>query len=394
MSEIELSFKQQTRTKLMDYAEANTDEGLKRRMLNLIDAGFIEFCDVDEIIKEKPEECTEKRNNFGLGILDDNRDLMVRDIQSNPDIIAGVLKTDTTGMFVGSSKSYKTWHLIRLGLCVAHGLPWFASATRKSKVLFVNPELIPNEFLGRVKSVAQTLNIEHFDSTSFNSLSLHKKFIKPDDLIGAIENLVTRDKYELVILDSLYRLYGERTDENSNADMLRLLQRMEKMISNPNSAIIFSHHSPKGEQGNKRSIDVAAGGGALGRFVATCITTRILEEDENRYSLEFTSRYHKRKDSIGLIMDGHRAMVDTSFNKSELNSNNRYNNQAILNILAEKSYGVTELQKEVKERIGMSRSAFYDTYWPAVQDVEGVQSDSGKYRYVRPAPELSPATNN
>src|SRR6202020_2274231 len=107
--------------------------------------------------------------------------------------------------------------------------------------------------------------------------------------------------------------------ENSNSDMLRLLQRMEKMISNPNSAIIFSHHSPKGEQSNKRSIDVAAGGGALGRFVATCITTRIIDEDENRYSLEFTSRYHKRKDCIGLIMDGPKAMVDNSFNKSELN---------------------------------------------------------------------------
>jgi len=101
--------------------------------------------------------------------------------------------------------------------------------------------------------------------------------------MDAIENIVTRDKYELVILDSLYRLYGPRTDENSNADMLRLLTRMEKMISNPNSAIIFSHHSPKGDQTGKRSIDVAAGGGALGRFVATCITTRIVDEDAKRY---------------------------------------------------------------------------------------------------------------
>src|SRR5260221_684362 len=295
-------------------------------------------------------------------------------------------------MFVGASKSYKTWHLIRLGLCVAHGLPWFGSATQKCKVLFVNPELMPNEFQARVKSVARELGIEHLDYVNFKSLSLHKRYVAPDALMDAIENIVTRDKYELVILDSLYRLYGPRTDENSNSDMLRLLTRMEKMISNPNSAIIFSHQSPKGDQAGKRSIDVAAGGGALGRFVATCITTRIIDEDAKRFSLEFTSRYHRRKDSVGLVMDGPKAGLDNNFNKSELNGNNRYNNQAILNILAAESHTATELQKEVKEQTGMSRSTFYDNYWPAIQELDGVTCIDGKFSYANPDDQISIST--
>ena len=379
--ELHDSFLQQARTKLIHYAEAHTLEGLKQRLLNLIDEGKIEFSDVDDICDEKPQACTSTSHNFGLGDLDDNRDLLIRDIKTNPDIIAGVLKTDTTGMFVGASKSYKTWHLIRLGLCVAHGLPWFGCATTKCKVLLVNPELMPNEFQARLKSVARELGIDHLDHATFKTLSLHKKFIKPDDLMNAIENIVTREKYELVILDSLYRLYGPRTDENSNADMLRLLTRMEKMISSPNSAIVFSHHSPKGSQEGKRSIDVAAGCGALGRFVATCITTRIVEEEKKRYSLEFTSRYHRRKDSVGLIMDGPKAIVDNAFNKSELNGNNKYNNQAILTILASKSYTAKELQKEVNEQTGMSRTTFYDKYWPDVQKVNGVTCKKGKFTY-------------
>jgi len=389
--ELEESILQQARTKLIHYADAHTLDGLKLRLLNLIDAGFIEYTDVDEICKVKPLDCPHTSHNFGLGELDDNRDLLIRNIHTNPDIIAGVLKTDTTGMFIGPSKSYKTWHLIRLGLCVAHGLPWFGSATLKCKVLLVNPELIPNEFQLRVRSVARELNIEHLDNVNFKTISLHKRYLPPDELMDAIENIVTRDKYELVILDSLYRLYGPRTDENSNADMLRLLTRMEKMISNPNSAIIFSHHSPKGDQSGKRSIDVAAGGGALGRFVATCITTRIIEEEARRFSLEFTSRYHRRKDSVGLVMDGARAVLDDGFNQTELNGNNHYNNQAILNLLSQTKYTPSQLQKVVKEQTGMSKSTFYDNYWPAIQKLAGVTSVGGKYSYSSPTA-TNPAT--
>ena len=109
--DLEASFLRQSRTKLINYADAHTDQGLKQRLLNLIDSGLIDFTDVDSICSANPEQCPTNSNNFGLGDLDDNHDLLMRDIRSNPDIIAGVLKTDTTGMFIGPSKSYKTWHL-------------------------------------------------------------------------------------------------------------------------------------------------------------------------------------------------------------------------------------------------------------------------------------------
>ena len=381
--ELHESFLQQTRNKLIHYAEVHGEDGLRKRMLNLIDNDFIDGMDVDEIVRIDPDECNHVSSNFGLGDMDDNRDLTIRNILSNDDIISGVLKSDTAGMFVGASKSYKTWHMIRMGLCVAHGLPWFGSATRKSKVLFINPELVSNEFQLRVQSVAKELNIGQFDSTNFHSLSLHKRYVTPDELMDGIEKIVKRDKYELVILDSLYRLYGRGTDENSNADMLRLMTRMEKMISNPHSAIVFSHHTPKGSQEGKRSIDMAAGGG-LGRFVATCITTRILDEDKNRYSLEYTLRYHPPKKCVSIIAIGPKAELDVAFNRSELTGSNRYNNQTILEILAGGSYTASGLQKEVHQQTGMSRTAFYDNYWPVVKEMQGVTCTAGHFTYAQP----------
>ena len=131
---IEKEFRADSCRKIVDYAEANGSKAMRDRLIQLVEEGLMEGMDVEIFCSQKPNELAETRFNFGLGELDDHRDLMVRDIQSNPDIIAGVLKSDTTGMFVGASKSYKTWHLIRLALCIAHGIDWFGCKTKKSKV--------------------------------------------------------------------------------------------------------------------------------------------------------------------------------------------------------------------------------------------------------------------
>jgi len=70
--------------------------------------------------------------------------------------------------------------------------------------------------------------------------------------------------------------------------------------------------------------------------------------------------------------------VDTAYNKSELNGDNRYNNQAILNMLAGKSYTATELQAEVKALTGMSRSTFYDSYPERFRRVSYRDPETGK----------------
>jgi len=175
--------------------------------------------------------------------------------------------------------------------------------------------------------------------------------------------------------------------------MIKLMLKLEDMCGLEGVTVIFSHHTPKGNQEGRRTIDMAAGAGALGRFVDTALVTRNLD-DNHRFSLQIVYRYGKAPDVVGLIMTGPNACLDPEFNKAEITTAGKYSNGPILSILAEKPIRVKELQEAVEAKTGMSRSTFTSTYWPAVKDVPGVtQDDEGLWTYVKPIPETITATS-
>jgi hypothetical protein len=305
-----------------------------------------------------------------------------------PSLVTGAIKVGSVAMFVGGSKSYKTWHLARLGLCISQGIPWFGFTTRKSKVLMVNPELIANEFQIRIGKLADTISIskDKIDG-NFCSWSLRRKKFDPDNLVELIKKKIVAEKIEVVLLDSLYRLYGERTDENSNSDMMKLMLKLEDLCCLDGVSVIFSHHTPKGSQDGKRVIDVAAGAGALGRFVDTAIVTTAIDEEPvdgfQRFGLRIVYRYDSAPKPMGLIMNGPRADIDYDFNKAELQPNNKFNNSTILNVLKEAPATYGELLAKVKTLTGMSDASF-KRYWKAVKEIPGVTEFEGKWRYQSP----------
>ncbi|HUV08989.1 MAG TPA: AAA family ATPase, partial [Spirochaetia bacterium] len=105
-----------------------------------------------------------------------------------------------------------------------------------------------------------------------------------DDLI-----LLRAWKPSVVILDSLYRFYGEGMDENSNADMAQICNTVDMYARMLDAAIILIHHNAKGLQANKSITDVGAGGGALVRGVDSHMILRE-HEDENHFVLEAAAR--------------------------------------------------------------------------------------------------------
>ena len=60
-----------------------------------------------------------------------------------PEIIAGILHQGGKMAFGGGSKSFKTWTLLEMAICIATGSPWLGFATTLSNVLYLNFEL-PN----------------------------------------------------------------------------------------------------------------------------------------------------------------------------------------------------------------------------------------------------------
>lgn len=53
-------------------------------------------------------------------------------------LIAGVMRQGDNMILGFSSKSYKTFTLLDLGLSVAHGIPWIGFDTAKGRGLFIN----------------------------------------------------------------------------------------------------------------------------------------------------------------------------------------------------------------------------------------------------------------
>ena len=78
-------------------------------------------------------------------MIEDAYHLCAREIALPPELIQGLLHWGSKLLLGGASKSYKTWMLLLLALCIAYGLPWLGYQTAQARVLFVisksNPRL-------------------------------------------------------------------------------------------------------------------------------------------------------------------------------------------------------------------------------------------------------------
>jgi RecA-family ATPase len=86
-------------------------------------------------------------------------------------LVAGLIRKRSVVMFASSSKSYKTWMLLHLALCVAQGEPWLGRTVTKGRVLFLNFELTDAELQSRLKPVALTMGVGD-DATNFDICTL------------------------------------------------------------------------------------------------------------------------------------------------------------------------------------------------------------------------------
>jgi RecA-family ATPase len=157
-------------------------------------------------------------------------------------------------------------------------------------VLYLNPELIRQEYLIRLQAIAKELNVD--TNHNFRSITLYRTDLGPSKILESLGRCLDKDGFEVIIIDSIYRLYTDDVDENSNSDVARFLGEVNKMAAKSGASVIFSHHSTKGDSSGKDSIDIASGAGSFGRWVDTAISTlRVGEEGDNKYCMKFNVRY-------------------------------------------------------------------------------------------------------
>lgn len=190
-------------------------------------------------------------------------DFMENPPEVPPELIGGVLHQGSKMILAGSSKTYKTWILLHMGLSVAHGRGWWGFPTAKTKVLYVNFELKPFSVCKRLADLAMAMGVTPA-SNRFHIWNLrgHSKNLGDlkDQLIRAAEEMGCG----LIILDPIYKLLGIR-EENSNTQITQMLNELDEICEQTGAALIFGHHFSKGNQSGKLSIDRASGAGAWAR---------------------------------------------------------------------------------------------------------------------------------
>jgi len=212
-----------------------------------------------------------------------------------------VLALGEVGVLGSASKLGKTWSVIDAALAVATGRNWMSHfACKPGRVLYVNMELGGRAFIRRTEMLMVKRGLKAAEIMP-NIRVLHLRNTR----IGAIEELGDEiakrgEHFDLVILDPLYKLLGNR-EENSNGDMGELMQAIrERFCNGDKTAVMLVHHFPKGDMSKRQSLDKFAGAGAIARDADTLIT--ITPEGET-FRLEYTTRDYKAGCPLELKMD-------------------------------------------------------------------------------------------
>ena len=201
----------------------------------------------------------------------DVADFMATRIQEPPQLIEGVLHQGAKLVVGGGSKSFKTWTLLALALAIAYGLRWLGVKCSRSKVLYCNFELSGFSIQRRLEALAKALRIT-LEPGWMEVWNLRGYSASHDILLPGITGHIADKCYGLVILDPIYKLYGDGTDENSARDVGSLMRSIERMTVDTGAAVAYGAHFAKGSASQKAAIDRISGSGVFAREPDSLIT--------------------------------------------------------------------------------------------------------------------------
>jgi len=181
-----------------------------------------------------------------------------------PQLIDGILFRGAKMIIAGPSKSRKTWNLTDLAISVALGRPWCGFATRASTVLYVNLEIARFSYRKRIRFICEGRGLPATDLGRFQVWNRRGKDNEIAQLSARLRRQAARVGAELIIIDPIYKTYGER-EENSNTEMAQVLNELEKLAQDTGAAVLIAAHFPKGNLTGRDAIDRVAGASVFGR---------------------------------------------------------------------------------------------------------------------------------
>jgi len=201
-------------------------------------------------------------------------------------LIEGMLHQGEKMVLAGTSKSFKTWSLVDLGLSVAAGKFWWGRKTVQGTVLYINFEIQDYFIRERSTMVAKSKGVIE-EKKNFHLWNLRghaADFALLRDRIATTAG----SAYGLIIIDPIYKLLGDR-DENKAGDIARMLNEFEKLAVMTGSAVVFGHHYSKGNQAAKDPMDRMGGSGVFARDPDTLINLT-KHQQEGAFTVECQTR--------------------------------------------------------------------------------------------------------
>ncbi|MCC5805456.1 MAG: AAA family ATPase [Opitutales bacterium] len=220
------------------------------------------------------EDGAEDAGHWGVDALD----LIETYPDYRPEVVAGLIREGEVCNIIAAPKTGKSWLVLDMALSVATGRAWLGRETCSAPVLMVDAELHGETLAQRLKSVTRALNIV---------LPRGGVIVKPmrgkaAPLVCLAHNIIAGAKRagaKLIVIDALYRFWGEHQSENDNAAVTQVFNISDEIAEAAGAAVIVVHHSSKGNQAGKAVTDGGSGAGAISRAADTHVFLREHEED-------------------------------------------------------------------------------------------------------------------
>jgi hypothetical protein len=144
-----------------------------------------------------------------------------------PEIIEGILHQGSKMALGGGSKSFKTWTLIELSICIATGREWLGFATTQGRVLYLNFELPAFSIEKRIREIREAMGIADTGG-NLTLWNLRGHAAEAATILPIISREAKRHGFALMVLDPLYKLQGER-EENATHHMAAIMNTIERV---------------------------------------------------------------------------------------------------------------------------------------------------------------------
>lgn len=206
------------------------------------------------------------------------------EIEPRPWVIPGIALGGAVNIIAGKGGAGKSLLALQYAVMVANGSRWAHwQARKRGRVLLLNAEDDQMEIQRRLHGISQVQDRPEpgwlFTANLRNLVLLAQTDGKPTEtpLYDALLRKAREVEAALIVIDPLVETHAG-LDENSNGDMMRVMEALRALARDTGAAVLAVHHGRKNMAAGEQ--DSARGGSALVN-AARCVVTLVpLEQSQ------------------------------------------------------------------------------------------------------------------